>query len=92
MEKETSHPPIPPNSDYFVKVGNGDYLFQVNPKLSVHTRVSIAVYDTPECWRPIIAAVARCAWMDEAAKIYGKEPKHYTCLKNSEEWRIWGEK
>ncbi len=58
--------------------------------------------DTEE-WRPIIAAVARCAWLDEAyetKKVYDQEKSTVMkldrlarceeCLKNAAAWAAWG--
>ncbi len=84
-----NHPPIPPGCKYFVEKTNG-----------VDDKIYVCFQHDPFCaWpliradkyqRPIIAAVARCAWEDEAAKFAMDDLRRYECQKNAEAWRIWG--
>ena len=96
-----SHPPIPPNCEYF---GVNDafgmcFVYQTRtPDLCTHW--------WPLDWelcdlRNVIAAVARCAWMDEGSrianlsdveqsKIVAWHKEIQVCELHAEAWRIWG--
>lgn len=104
-----SHPPVPPNCPYFAKDGE-DWLFRAPNHWSgvvLASGVEEGLVWTDEHlngWRPIIAAVARCAWLDEAAKLNGYIAesgedtsgyidhlfKRADMLKNAQAWREWG--
>ncbi len=60
----TKTPKIPPGCPYFIR--KGDELFKVPAMLKGHTEVCIGMSDPPQLWRPVIAAVARCAWLEIA--------------------------
>lgn len=59
-------PPIPPNCDPFQKtIGYFEWPVWVSDKLQL-------IRATNEKQRRIIAAVARCAWLDEAKRVYAE--------------------
>ena len=63
----SDHPPIPPNCPYFEK---GYFAFD-SQNICSQDRCFIKMDEInlhPE-WRPIISAVARCAWLDEYQKV-----------------------
>lgn len=63
-----SHPPIPPNCPYFgVMDESGEDAFQCS-YMELWGLESPVMMDS-KFWPPIIAAVARCAWLDEEAKL-----------------------
>jgi len=65
-----SHPPIPPNCEFFVKHTSPKYLGNDVFMLFGYDEVDLSA-DLPHHDRrmkKIIAAVARCAWLDEAHK------------------------
>jgi hypothetical protein len=71
-------PPIPPASPYF-----RDEFFIVQPEMSI----TIALFDPPACWRPVIAAVAIVAWEEEGMRksVHG----FYSVRKQIIAWRSW---
>lgn len=102
---EPTHPPIPPNAEYF-RYDNGDeewvFCVLIGPgeirSLSLPTGGIFS-----RLWRPIIAAVARCAWMDEGrrrcAALDAIDGGSMTGVRhdnesesNAEAWREWGMK
>lgn len=90
-EMKNDHPPIPPNNSFFKKG-----CFRFDGKWLIIDDVSLRSMK-----RPIIAAVARCAWLDEAMK-WAKCPvndcKNFDSIaeykadaeSNAEAWRVWG--
>ena len=84
------HPPIPPNCKHF---DSG-----VHPYFILDCGDEICLITTAR-WRPIVAAVARCAWLDEAERIkkefWTKDnvkicPEYNDAIINSEAWAAWG--
>lgn len=68
-EVKPAHPPIPPNCELFY-VDSGATCFQVISLRSKFKRpfkinTPERVQAIPPNWRLVIAAVARCAWLDE---------------------------
>jgi hypothetical protein len=96
-------PPVPPNSEFFVK--DEGRIFFKGPWHSRGVQLpglgSQAFDDKDLGWRKIIAAVARCAWTDEARSWQITEAQRGettggilyigTCFNNAELWRKWGE-
>jgi len=85
-----NHPPIPPNCLYFGP--NGTF---TSPCSGIITLSAMRkILDTP--WIPIIAALARCAWLDEAVtRTQEREDEGYDtyvpmCHKNAAAWAEWG--
>jgi hypothetical protein len=67
-----THPPIPPNCKYFEEV-EGECQFHIRFSKFEYTNpdsqfIFCILEDAGPMERPIIAAVARCAWLDEAEK------------------------
>lgn len=79
-------PPIPPNCDilYEPVASRGPYWIINNLAVT-----SICLEDTDKDDRKIIAAVARCAWLDEAAT--GPKCLEQLALNNAAAWKLWGE-
>jgi len=88
-------PPIPPGCECLVPI---------NGELRLHVRLPDGTaYARPDAyWRPIIAAIARCAWLDEAERIHrevlsekkaivGWYEGTQAAFANAELWRKWGE-
>ncbi len=86
------HPPIPPNCEGIIQLVDG-VLMLLMPGGS--RRLTM--------YRPYIAAVARCAWLDEGMRRCAEKDKvDGGCLtairydaegeRNAEAWRNWGEK
>lgn len=79
------HPPILPSCGVHVKYG---YL-QI--ALCGHVLCSGVIWE-----RKIIAAVARCAWLDEAARLddlnldFEIMAARKCAIENAEAWRVWG--
>jgi len=115
-----SHPPIPPNSPCWFEV-TGDphdrnglwfspFAYHRDPKNWSHDQTFPWDFKQSELFneeeRCIIAAVARCAWLDEAERLsraYSKEheqivfsrvgdpkPDFVVAKENAEAWRVWG--
>ncbi len=104
---ELPHPPIPPNCPYFKKSITGEMCFFIDdPRRWPCGGVQLG--DIREWQRhliPLIAAAARCAWLDESERrdVPFKEgffptgsPEHNDCVRrrtakeNAENWRLWG--
>jgi len=85
--KPRRHPPIPPNCDSFEDCG-GLWVFKFS------FRHSVFIYEVDsKSWkygRRIIAAVARCAWMDEADRLRAGFFDRYHCVTSDVrcEWEI----
>lgn len=93
-----NHPPIPPHCPYFCteddrpgmlwfhcenfKISN----YEVACCLTIHT-------DELQVIRPVVAAVARCAWLDYARIIRTLGQADFTkdAALHAEAWRLWGE-
>lgn len=85
-----SHPKLPPNCDLLGEWDNGTmYLVPGDTWLTSERKE----------WRLVIAAVARCAWLDEGrAYDLGQRGQSNTCTMlasqecraNAEAWRVWG--
>ena len=97
-----SHPPIPPNCPYFERIPGArkldGWLFRFQNEGMDFTLCDIeGFYDGHEDWlkanRPIIAAVARCAWLDEELNRM-KERRRLDsldeCRTNAHAWAKWG--
>ncbi len=96
-------PPIPPNCPHFEVQKNGAILFWtvLEKDLDIGDRcipVRFSIKRDVMYWRPVIAAVARCAWLDEARKttiddeVAGKKIGEWEdAVNNAEAWRAWGE-
>ena len=103
----TTHPPIPPGCRNFERHGDG-FLFYGGLNNAVGT-ICVRYPDSPHLasWRPVIAAVARCAWLDAAANALAHRAVsqdafgvHATvrssqdlleAIMQAEAWRAWGE-
>ena len=81
-----SHPPIPPNCPNFKRHGE---LFILQPARCDHTHVCVGTEDPPSAWIPVIAAVARCFWMDEAERL-NTRCIAYQAHENAKAWAKWG--
>lgn len=92
VSKTELNPPIPPNCDNFVFI-DGEYFFTI-PNEMLGNQIFICVRE-PDikatlhimwvAFKPIIAAVARCAWLD-----IPNNSKMYMAQQNAEAWRTWG--
>lgn len=76
MPKKLNHPPIPPKCDffqkrYFEKTKDGTWIFSVwNSSMEpLDIDFTAPGFNFKSPWKQIIAAVARCAWLDEAARL-----------------------
>ncbi len=95
-----NHPPIPPNSPYFRESseGNNDWHFVL--LISAGEERWFDLDDMKgalaSIWRPVIAAVACCAWRDEDDRILREEPRigNLVSIRKCEDafdaWRDWG--
>ncbi len=107
MGNEMSHPPIPPNCPYFELPRDGGpvvFWYTLPPSKPDPDTMDLIGYPLDNSyspWHPIIAAVARCAWLDEAQRrVHGGEYSKYRlshhvlkeseCMENIELWRVWG--
>ena len=82
------HPPIPPNCESFVSNGG---LCLLIPESEDGSEVCVSINQCDKAWRPIIAAVARCAWIDIADNDQETEQKVYVeAMKNADAWKAWG--
>ena len=96
---EMTHPPIPPNCPLFVagafELFDGDgciFMVLLAWPLPEDTVTKRQNQHELQLYRPIIAAVARCAWVDEAANCHLRAA-HVACHEaneNAEAWRVWG--
>ncbi len=88
-------PPMPPKHDGLVWIDGEIRLYVPQPESTMYAKPNAY-------WRPIIAAVARCAWLDEGARIQrdvlvdgkptvGWYDKTQEAFANAEKWRDWGE-
>jgi hypothetical protein len=59
-----THPPIPPGSPYFETI-DGDICFDIHTDCVTLEFKNWQDRARESFFRPIIAAVARCAWLDE---------------------------
>ncbi len=94
-----SHPPIPPNCLYFVQDEN-EWLFRApNHWRGVLLSDTLCeegwTHEHRDAWRPIIACIARCAWLDEglnqSAKVSTSRQEYGDyCYNLAECWREWG--
>lgn len=104
-----SHPLIPPDCRYFTgeffdppptsqwDEGSGHPAIMTTAPIALNPEDGLVL----DMWRPVIAAVARCAWLDEAEKYpdkfmkYGDHPhnenKRQEALFRADEWKKWGE-
>lgn len=99
-----SHPPIPPGCEFFMDGG-----FIAPSALFRHEHTICRIegdLDRNPRWRKLIAAVARCAWMDEAERLQElmREIKakigvsqfqelddaHTRAMQNAAAWAEWG--
>ena len=102
---EMTHPPIPPNCPLFVagafELFDGDgciFMVLLDWPLPEDTVTKRQNQHELEIYRPIIAAVARCAWLDEAErlrhdKVWLSDPwdmRTGRARENAEAWREWG--
>jgi hypothetical protein len=105
-----SHPPIPLNCPYFKYEPDGKYFFNQQPQwvFGIPSKGESEVFFTwwvfVDHLRPLIAAVARCAWLDQASRIEGLNTSatmsfydgmvatesRDIAIENAEAWRIWG--
>ncbi len=102
----TNPPPIPPNCPYFVTDEDRPGMLWFHCK-----NFKISNYEVAECLtiesdelqiiRPVVAAVARCAWLDEAYRVrrgrcldtlvgVGQIGEYKTAKENASAWRVWG--
>lgn len=102
-----SHPPIPPGCPYFKLADSGRWYF-VFPNGEAannnYTDILLAelgfTCDVDKEQRPVIAAVARCAWLDEAEKVEAAYDENGVIIrtglcnsqarKNAAAWAAWG--
>ncbi len=89
-----SHPPLPPNCDllYEPEASKGPYWIINNL-----AETSICLVDTDKDDRKVIAAVARCSWLDEAERIEDFESLEFhdqrmIAHENAVAWQEWGNK
>lgn len=86
-----NHPPPPPDSPFF-GYSNGRWFFDVSWAKEWFW-LDKAVEDDV---RPIIASVARCAWLDEAERLMARHDFQNArpwldATMNAYAWRKWGE-
>ncbi len=82
-----THPPIPPDCPYFRQVHG---LWHLAAPLSYNNDAMLP-FSAIES-RPIIAAFARCAWLDERQNDTSNpdwEGHFELCERNAEAWRVW---
>ncbi len=89
----SNHPQIPPNLPMIRKPSEfcpGRFHWTIGKCRYIFFEEDLAD-------RPIIAAAARCAWIDEAEKKNGSRPlpmginaDAMICLNHAEAWRVWG--
>src|SRR3990167_5127383 len=92
-DQELTHPPVPPGP-HWKRQGS---LFIVPKSRPEHTWICIGMEDPPTPWKPIIAAVARCGWVDEAVQQTefflqaGSSRQEYAdrCIHMAEAWACW---
>lgn len=95
------HPPIPPNCPYFRDSDGWHLLILISAGEERWFDLSDMNGPLAIIWRPVIAAVARCAWLDvhEEARNNnwacewthnerGELISKYQV--NTESWRVWG--
>ncbi len=90
-------PPIPPNCEFFSRLRPQFTLVVYQGQCCT---LDIDLTQPMDCSiRLIIAAVARCAWLDMAERMNSTyDPEHGpnltsidTAVKNADAWRVWGE-
>ena len=84
---QRNYPPIPPNCELFKLKLVGVHTFWMAGRAVWLDRVQPSE-------RPIIAAVARCAWTDEETKRTiecFRIDEIREAFRNAEAWRVWGE-
>lgn len=66
-----NHPPIPPKDKRTLCLKNGlltEYTFNLRAAMECHFPHSIAVYDPPDAWRPVLAAYYEVEWRKRAER------------------------
>jgi hypothetical protein len=86
-----NHPEVPPNCPYFYINPLGRIWFQIEPDtLDSYCDCPIDV-EPPDIVRPVIAAVARCAWLDVAYDNRAmSDCTGRLAEKRAGEWKKWG--
>ncbi len=81
-----NHPKIPPNCPYFDKQDGYPTTFDWPDTFHWEVGADIGLEN-----RLVIAAVARCAWVDEYKhRMEIQEKIDVECLDNAEQWSKWG--
>lgn len=66
-----SHPPIPTKDALTIYAGKGARrvaMFNLRAKYECHFPASIAVYDPPDAWRPVLSAYYEVQWRKRAER------------------------
>lgn len=101
----SKHPPIPPNCNFFLERPDGTIEFRTTDIPNVHNLANLGMKhwddDRYSYWRPIIAAISRCGWLDEASRLYpsggdfrkdlDSANKYDVAKENAEARERWGE-
>lgn len=91
----SQHPPIPPNCAEVFE-SNGHARARLPYEESSQTETIALWLEENSMWRPIIAAVARVGWLDEAERLIEETPEGATlpawakAHENADAWREWG--